>query len=66
MQPTLRLELPVDPDIRCPHCNGPCVTDTDSWSSHCTSCEWSTDYHDPEDAFLVAGLDVDFLIGLED
>jgi hypothetical protein len=70
MKQPLTLELRLDPaafdpDIRCPDCNGPCVTDTEAWSSHCTSCTWSTDYDEQEDAFLVNAFDCDLGIGLE-
>ena len=62
MQPSLTLSLDpaaFDPDIRCPHCNGPCVTDTESWTSACTCCAWTTSYDDPEDAFLVEGFSLE-------
>lgn len=70
MKQPLTLELRIepvafDPDIRCPDCNGPCITDVESWSSHCTACDWSTDYDEPEDAFLVNAFDCDMGIGLE-
>ena len=70
MKQPLTLELRLDPDafdpdIRCPDCNGPCVTDVEDWTSFCTACPWSTDCSESEDAFLVHAFDCDAHIGLE-
>lgn len=54
-----------DPDVRCPHCNGPCATNTEHWETTCLECNWTTQYADPEDAFLLSDHEVSFLLAGE-
>ena len=63
----LRLEhVHPDPDIRCPDCNGPCVTDCEIWETKCTDCNWSTQYQDPEEAFLLDVPSVEFMLHFDE